>query len=346
MAPRIIPNPGNAPNVSHDAREAYETLKSGGVIIAPTDEGIQRIFAAKDRRQGHNIGIIGTYQQHREIHVLPESKFELTRVLTEDMGMIVGIIAKFDSQNLHPRLAALDRATLSQVTKGDMVSIAVPEGPFLRELGRLCDTDPQGLLMFGTSANLTGQGQRFRVEDIEPPVLAHVDLVVDYGLQKWHIYGRGGVNFDAENMKVLRMGAGGSGAWDQGVANWGIDRFNQRMAMIGNKRISIRTLGQMRIFLFKFEEKEDSDVAGRYCCLGRWPEGLWWLRSYKRAVEVIISDDILGALLYTVAGLAWYGKKKAERMTEGDFGNFVEFARRDDERIAGLVLCLEIKAHT
>lgn len=49
--------------------------------------------------------------------------------------------------------------------------------------------------------------------------------------------------------------------------------------MIGNKRISIRTLGQMRIFLFKFEEKEDSDVAGRYCCLGRWPEGLWWLRS-------------------------------------------------------------------
>lgn len=140
MAPRIIPNPGNAPNVSHDAREAYETLKSGGVIIAPTDvgyalmtstqEGIQRIFAAKDRRQGHNIGIIGTYQQHREIHVLPESKFELTRVLTEDMGMIVGIIAKFDSQNLHPRLAALDRATLSQVTKGDMVSIAVPEGPF------------------------------------------------------------------------------------------------------------------------------------------------------------------------------------------------------------------------
>ncbi|AAW43916.1 hypothetical protein CNBE1840 [Cryptococcus deneoformans B-3501A] len=218
MVSHTIPNPGNAPNVSHDAREAYETLKSGGVIIAPTDvgyalmtstqAGIQRIFAAKDRRQGHNIGIIGTYRQHREIHVLPESKFELTRVLTEDMGMIVGIIAKFDPQNLHPRLAALDRATLSQVTKGDMVSIAIPEGPFLRELGRLCDTDPQGLLMFGTSANLTGQGQRFRIEDIEPAVLAHVDLVVDYGLQKWHIYGRGGVNFDAENMKVLRMGAG------------------------------------------------------------------------------------------------------------------------------------------
>lgn len=218
MAPRVTPEADCVPNVPHDARQAYETLRSGGVIIAPTDvgyalmtstqAGIQRIFTAKGRRKGHNIGIIGTYQQHRELHMLPESKFELTRVLTEDLGMIVGIIAKFDSEHLHPRLAALDNVTLSQVTQGDTVSIAVPEGPFLRELGRLCDADPDGMLMFGTSANLTGQGQRFRIEDIEPSVLASVDMVVDYGLQKWHVYGRGGVNFDAEKMRVLRMGAG------------------------------------------------------------------------------------------------------------------------------------------
>ncbi|KAJ5210643.1 hypothetical protein N7491_010450 [Penicillium cf. griseofulvum] len=218
MPPLTIPEPGNVPNVPHDTQQAYQILKSGGVIIAPTDvgyallatcqAGIQRIFAAKGRRESHNIGIIGTYQQHREIHLLPESKFELTRVLMEDMGMIIGIIAKFDSKNLHPRLAALDKVTLSQVTKGDTVSIAIPEGPFLRELGRLCDIDPQGMLMFGTSANLTGQGQRFRIEDVEPTALACVDLIVDYGLQKWHIYGRGGVNLDVENMQVLRMGAG------------------------------------------------------------------------------------------------------------------------------------------
>ncbi|OBT81580.1 hypothetical protein VE02_09936 [Pseudogymnoascus sp. 03VT05] len=218
MSPRIIPVPGSVPNVSHDAQKAYQTLKSNGVIIVPTDVGyafitstqggIKRIFAAKGRRQTHNVGIIGTYQQHREIHLLPESKFEMTRVLTEDMGMMVGIIAKFDFKNLHPRLAALDKDTLSQVTMGDTISIAVPEGPFLRELGRLCDADPQGMLMFGTSANLTGQGQRFRIEDVEPAVLACVDLVVDYGLQKWYVYSRGGVNFDADKMQVLRMGAG------------------------------------------------------------------------------------------------------------------------------------------
>lgn len=218
MSPRTIPAPGTVPNVSRDAQEAYQTLKSGGVIIAPIDvgyvllaatqAGVQRVFAAKGRQENHNIGIIGTYQQHREIHLLSESKFEMTRVLTEDMGMIIGIIAKFDSKNLHPRLAALDKGVLSQITRGDTVSIAVPEGSFMQELGRLVDADPQGMLMFGTSANLTGQGQRFRIEDVEPTLLACLDLVIDYGLQKWHIYGCGGVNLDVENMWVLRKGAG------------------------------------------------------------------------------------------------------------------------------------------
>ncbi|EJP60898.1 Putative translation factor (SUA5) [Beauveria bassiana ARSEF 2860] len=218
MAPHIVPKAGSVPAISRDARQAFQTLKAGGAVVVPTDvgyallastqAGVQKIFTAKGREKSHNIGIIGTYQQHREIHVLPDIKFEFTRALTEDMGMIVGIIAKFDVVNLHPRLAALDKATLVQVTKGDTVSIAIPEGPFLRELGRLCDADPDGMLMFGTSANATGQGQRFRIEDIEPSVLDPVDLVIDYGLQKWHTYGCGGINFDVENMRVLRAGAG------------------------------------------------------------------------------------------------------------------------------------------
>ncbi|KAM3499457.1 hypothetical protein MY10362_007288 [Beauveria mimosiformis] len=218
MPPHIVPAAGGVPDISRDALRAFQTLKLGGAVIVPTDvgyallastqAGVQKIFAAKGREKSHNIGIIGTYQQHRQIHVLPDIKFQFTRALAEDMGMIVGVIAKFDTVNLHPRLAALDKATLLQVTKGDTVSIAIPEGPFLRELGRLCDADPDGMLMFGTSANATGQGQRFRVEDIEPSVLGPVDLLVDYGLQKWHTYGCGGINFDVENMRVLRAGAG------------------------------------------------------------------------------------------------------------------------------------------
>lgn len=103
MTPQIVPPPGSPPNIIRDALQSYKVLKAGGVILAPTDAGyalltstqagIQRIFASKNRRQDHNIGVIGTYHQHRQLHILPESKFEMTRVLTEDMGMIVGLVA-------------------------------------------------------------------------------------------------------------------------------------------------------------------------------------------------------------------------------------------------------------
>ncbi|KAJ6780687.1 hypothetical protein PWT90_01347 [Aphanocladium album] len=154
------------------------------------------------------IGILGTYRQHHEIHTLSEAKFGFTRVMMEEMCMMVSIIAGFDPDNLHPRLAARDDTTLAQVTKGSTVSIVIPEGPFCRELGRLCDQDC--MLIFGTSANATGQGQRFRLEDVGDEVLAHADLLVDYGLQKWHTYGSGAVNFHAQNIRVLRKGV----AWE------------------------------------------------------------------------------------------------------------------------------------
>ncbi|KAI8623560.1 hypothetical protein F5Y19DRAFT_458278 [Xylariaceae sp. FL1651] len=212
-APRVIPVPGTAPNVQRDAREAFEVLKAGGVIIAPTDvgyglmscsaEGIERAFEAKQRKPGHTLGIIGTYKAHEQLHVLPPEKFEMTRVITQDMNSTLAIVARFKRD--HPRIAALTPTTLDRTTKGNTLGIAIAEGPFLRELGRLNDED--GQLMVGSSANLSGRGQKFRVEDIEPEVFESADLVVDYGLQRYHRYQRAGTNIDMENMRVLRIGA-------------------------------------------------------------------------------------------------------------------------------------------
>jgi tRNA A37 threonylcarbamoyladenosine synthetase subunit TsaC/SUA5/YrdC len=61
--------------------------------------------------------------------------------------------------------------------------------------------------MVGSSANLTDQGQKFRVEDIEPEIIKAADLVVNYGRQKWHLYGRAGTILDLDNERVLRIGA-------------------------------------------------------------------------------------------------------------------------------------------
>ncbi|KAJ4286255.1 hypothetical protein N0V90_013289 [Kalmusia sp. IMI 367209] len=216
---QIIPAVGHLPNVERDALRAYAALKSGGVIIVPTDvgygilsasaEGIDRAFAAKKRKPGHTLGIVGTYLQHSELHILSdnaeehEKRLQLTHTLTKDMGTTLGIVGKLRSE--HPRLQQLSAATLERCTKDGTVGIAIPEGPFLTELGRLNDED--GLLMVGSSANLTGQGQKYRVEDIELEILEAADLIVDYGLQKWHLYRRPGSNYNFYNMKLLRIGA-------------------------------------------------------------------------------------------------------------------------------------------
>ncbi|KAI0531953.1 hypothetical protein GGR58DRAFT_207699 [Xylaria digitata] len=211
--PRVIPEPGTVPNVQRDAREAFEVLKADGVIIAPMDsgyallscsaEGIERAFQAKQRKPGHTLGVVGSYETHEQLHILPPEKFEMTRVLTQDMHSLVGVVALYRKD--HPRIAALSPATLDRATKGDTLGIGIVENEFLRELTKLNDED--GQLMIGSSANLTGRGQKFRVQDIEPEVYQSADLIVDYGLQRYHRYKRAGTIFDIENMRVIRMGA-------------------------------------------------------------------------------------------------------------------------------------------
>ncbi|KAI1347660.1 hypothetical protein F5Y01DRAFT_329307 [Xylaria sp. FL0043] len=227
--PRVIPEPGSVPDVQRDAREAFEVLKAGGVIIAPIDtgygimscsaEGINRAFSAKQRKAGHTIGVIGTYQTHEQLHILPPEKFEITRVITQGMNYMLGVVARYRKD--HPRIAAWSPETRELTTRGDTLGIGIAECPFLRELGRLNDED--GQLMVGSSANLTGRGAKYLVEDIEPEVFQTADLIVDYGLQRYHRYQRSGTIIDMDNMRVIRIGASYEVFRERLMKWWGID---------------------------------------------------------------------------------------------------------------------------
>ncbi len=43
--------------------------------------------------------------------------------------------------------------------------------------------------LFGSSANRSLSGTKFKVEDIEPEITAIADVIIDHGLQKYHTYG-------------------------------------------------------------------------------------------------------------------------------------------------------------
>jgi len=71
MAPRLVPAPSSLPIVKTDAAAAYAVLRAGGGIIAPTAvgyglmtcsaAGLERAFATKPRRDGHTMGVMGTW---------------------------------------------------------------------------------------------------------------------------------------------------------------------------------------------------------------------------------------------------------------------------------------------
>ncbi|KAF4341624.1 DHBP synthase like alpha beta domain protein [Fusarium beomiforme] len=205
---RVTPGQGEFPDAKRDARRAHETLKNGGVIIAPTDVGygmmaanvdaIERIFIAKKRKAGHSMGVIGTYDLSTRLFDLPDEKYTVVRTFTEELGLTVAFVGKMNES------AAELIPNIERVAKNGTLAIAIGESPFSRELARL--NDENGLVMVGSSANLTDQGQKFCVEDIEPEIIEAADLVINYGRQKWHLYGRAGTILDLDNERVLRIG--------------------------------------------------------------------------------------------------------------------------------------------
>ena len=61
--------------------------------------------------------------------------------------------------------------------------------------------------LIGSSANRSNQGTKFRVEDIEPEILAIADIVIDHGLRKFHMYGASSTLLNVETLEVVRYGA-------------------------------------------------------------------------------------------------------------------------------------------
>jgi len=65
----------------------------------------------------------------------------------------------------------------------------------------------QEVHLFGSSANRSLNGTKFKVEDIEPEIRAIADVVIDHGLQKFHRYRASSTLLNVETMQVLRVGS-------------------------------------------------------------------------------------------------------------------------------------------
>ncbi|KAF9249750.1 hypothetical protein DTO013E5_8251 [Penicillium roqueforti] len=201
------------PSPKEDARAVFEVLKRGGIAIIPMSVGygiiainpdaLDRIFRTKRREPHKRHAMVGSYNLHRDIHVLPPKEAGMVKLLTVDLDLPLGIIAPYRAD--HPIIQKIPPNALAQSVAGDTLAMLANGGGLLEELSRLAAIEE--LPLMGSSANISGKGTKTVVEGIEPEILEVADIVVDYGTQKFHHPRASSTMIDFSTMKVVRYGA-------------------------------------------------------------------------------------------------------------------------------------------
>lgn len=188
-------------------------MQDGGIAILPNDVGysliaahsgaLQKIFRTKRRAPQKLNAMLGNDELHRMLHVVGSRGREIVLAITQDYDLPLGLVAPCNAE--HPLLRKLDADIYQRSTRDNTLLMLLNAGPLHREITRL--SVEQETLLFGSSANLSLHGTKFRVEDMEPEVTAIADIVIDHGLMKYHPWKASSTLLNCETLEVLRHGS-------------------------------------------------------------------------------------------------------------------------------------------
>lgn len=200
-------------DVAGDASRAFDVLRGGGAAIVPHTIGyaalggsgaaLRRIFQAKRRGASKRNAMVANLAIHNDVHVCSSRGRDIVRAIVEDYDLPLGVIAPCRLD--HPMLRRLDAETLVGSTQNATLATLLNAGRFHAELTKL--SERAAFPLFGSSANLSLTGTKFKVEDIEHEIVAIADIVVDHGLQPFHPYRASSTLLNVETLEVVRFGS-------------------------------------------------------------------------------------------------------------------------------------------
>lgn len=199
--------------VDRDAERVIETIKAGGIAIIPLDvayailghgeAAIRRIFQVKQRSYEKPSGMICSAALSREVHLLDQRAHDIVRAVTQDHDLPFSIVAPF--RHDHPVFADLDPFVLESSTKQGTLDMLMNAGVLHNAVAGL--SLERLFAVFGSSANLSLTGSKFRLQDVDAPLREAATLAVDYGLCKYHNpQGVSSTIVDLRNFAVVRHG--------------------------------------------------------------------------------------------------------------------------------------------
>lgn len=210
---RVTLKPSSRLDIEATIRKIWDVLESGGIAICPNTVGygiwagsptsVNRVFETKQRGRHKRHALISDEIGQREIQDLDSRKQDMIECLTKDHDLPVGVVAPCRLD--HALLKKVDPALLRASTANGTIGMLLNGGPLHTAIGRLSREAVHPV--FGSSANISGSGTKFRLEDIEPEVRAIADLEVDWGLRRYHTYGRSSTIINFTDMSVIRIGS-------------------------------------------------------------------------------------------------------------------------------------------
>lgn len=200
-------------DIAGDARRIIDVVKGGGIALVPQHTGyamcgasmdpLKRIFDTKQRGSHKRNAMAADLQTQRDLMTLGKREQEMVEAIVLDYDLPLGVIGPFRPG--HPLLAKLGDEALKASSAGGTIGNLLNAGPLHKELTRL--SREELVPLFGSSANISGTGSRFTIEDVQPELRAIADIQVDHGLCRYHTYGRSGTLINFQTMQVIRFGA-------------------------------------------------------------------------------------------------------------------------------------------
>ena len=203
----------SALDIQGDAEKVLDTIENGGIAILQLDvaylicgnkgDAIARIFEAKGRTFEKPNGMLANMEIFEQLLITGDREKDVVRAVTQDFDLPLSVVAPFRADA--PLLAGLDPFAIERSIKAGTQDILINAGPLANRLAEM--SLERGTPVLGSSANRSETGSKFRVEDIDPEVRDAADLVVDYGLCRYHnAIGTSSTIIDLQNFEVLRWG--------------------------------------------------------------------------------------------------------------------------------------------
>jgi tRNA A37 threonylcarbamoyladenosine synthetase subunit TsaC/SUA5/YrdC len=199
--------------VEADAKRLVDTLAKGGIAVFPVDVGyaivgnheaaIERIFAAKQRSYDKPCGMFSSWQMFLDLATVGARERAMVDTVIHRYGLPLSIVTPYRTD--HAFFKDLTATTRIRSSRAGTIDMLLNAGALHDAIA--AESYARGLPVLGSSANQSLSGSKYRLLDVEAPVRAAADLVIDYGATKYaHPDGMGSSIIELPSGRPLRKG--------------------------------------------------------------------------------------------------------------------------------------------